>query len=134
MANDDGTDIPEEEQTEPRLGRITNRSVWDAFCAMNDRCNTLDQGQSDLLCHIDKGFESLRDDSREMRNEMSDLRKGVNDSLHVFDRRLRPIERGWDIKTALLKGSWKLTTLMIGAAAVLASIFTHFGLPWQWGP
>jgi hypothetical protein len=129
----EGTDIPDEEPKAERLGRITTRSVWDAFNAMNDRCNTLEQGQSSLLEHIDKGFDAGRADSQEMRGEMSQLRGVVNDQLHEFDKRLRPIERGWDLKVALLRGSWKLTGLMISTAAIVSALLARFGLPWQWG-
>jgi hypothetical protein len=120
-------------------GRVTNRDLWLLSAAVNDRCSTLERAQSQALEHIDSGFDDLR-------VNMRDLRCVVNDQLHSQDEHidvlagavetlrvvLAPMRARWDVRNALLKGSWKLTTAMIGAAAMISGLIVRFGPPWMW--
>jgi hypothetical protein len=125
-------------QVEP-AGRVSNRDLWRLAAVMNDRCGTLERGIQSMLGHVDSGFDDLR-------ANMRDLRGVVNDQLHEQDEHIdtlalavetlrevvAPMRARWDVRNALLKGSWKLTTLMIGATAMISGLIVRFGPPWLW--
>jgi hypothetical protein len=134
-AKDRADDVAQEEPS----GRVSNRDLWRLSAVMNDRCSAIDHGLQSMLDHVDSGFDDLR-------ANMRDLRGVVNEQLHAQDQRIaeghaevdklreviEPMRRGWDIRVALLKGSWKLTGAMIGAAAVISGLIVRFGPPWFW--
>jgi hypothetical protein len=123
-------------------GRVTNRDLWLLSASVNDRCSSLERAQANALEHIDIGFDDLR-------SNMRDLRGVVNEQLHAQDEHIdtlakavetlrslvAPMRARWDVKNALLKGSWKLTGAMIGVTGIVTGIIAHYGLYtafWDW--
>jgi hypothetical protein len=127
---------------EEPTGKVTNKDLWRLSAALNDRSSILERGQQSMLEHVDAGFDDLR-------ANMLDLRGVVNEQLHKQDEHIdavaqsitdlakvvAPMRARWDIKNALLKGSWKLTAAMIGATSIVTGVVAHYGLYvwlWQW--
>jgi hypothetical protein len=133
--------VTADSQREP-TGRVTNRDLWLLSAALNDRISTVERGQNAMLEHVDAGFEDLR-------ANMLDLRGVVNDQLHKQDSVIEKVaqavadlakvvaqmRRGFDVKNALLKGSWKLTFGLLTLVSIISGAVAHYGLYtqfWHW--
>ena len=59
-----------------------------------------DERIDDAMLRIDRGFESLHDEMREMREEMRTMRSDLNGQIAAGQRQMTTI--GWGIAAALL--------------------------------
>ena len=115
--------------------------MWRLWAAVGERCGTIEHSMQSMLDRVDTGFNDLR-------ANMLDLRQIVNEQLHSQDQHIdagkteidelrkivEPMRRGWDFRVALLRSSWKLTTVIVMVAGFVGGIFAELGLPWQWWP
>jgi len=106
-------------------GRVTNRDLLEVVQTVNRRLDAQTARLDAMVAHFDSGLGRLG-------GEVAELRRVTNARLHEFEGRLVPLERGWDLRVALLRGSWKLTTALLMAAGIISGLLARYGPPWEW--
>lgn len=124
---------PDEEVSNKPNGRVTTRDLLGVVQATNAAIALMSQRVDAQTAHYDAGLGRVSACLESLRNT-------VNEQLHQFEKRVDEVEKSetarrvmWNIKVALLRGSWKLTTLMVTAVSIITGVIVRWGFPWEWG-
>lgn len=113
-------------------GRVTHQDLLTLMRDVRAWCDNQGERLDSLREHLDTGLSGVRD-------SLDNLERTTNRRLHEFEGRLDAVEQSEagrkrlsDFKTALLRGSWKLTATAITAAGFIGGLIVKYGAPWEW--
>lgn len=113
-------------------GRVTHQDLLTLMRDVRAWCDNQGERLDSLREHLDTGLSGVRD-------SLDNLERTTNRRLHEFEGRLDTVEQSEagrkrlsDFKTALLRGSWKLTATAITAAGFIGGLIVKYGAPWEW--